>query len=130
MTPSNESLGPAHQTRFDVDLRLIMRFELPQHKRLAEFQFEDASVVSRCRHLGFEEHEITAALALGAVEREIRAPQQGFRVHSIDWSQRYSDARSDVRLMTFESCVSAPARDSTPEISSKPLKLWISQFCL
>jgi len=79
-----------------------MRFELAQRERFAELQFEDASVVSRRNHLGFEKHEITAALALGAIEREIRAPQQRLRIRSIDRGQRYSDARPDVRLMALE----------------------------
>jgi len=65
---------------FQINLRLVVHFELTKKERLPKLQFEDAPAVRRGRHVGFEKDKIAAPSRFGAVQCEISARQKHFWV--------------------------------------------------
>ncbi len=53
-------------------------------------------------------------MRLGAIEGEIGAFQQRFRIRSVDWGERYPDACADVRLMPLEIVRGGEGLDDAP----------------
>src|SRR5439155_26932069 len=76
--------------------------ELPRWECPSQVAFESATGLHLCVHLLLKKAVGTAAVAFGAVEREIRIANDLVRTHSIRRANGDADAGADDDLMSFD----------------------------
>jgi hypothetical protein len=81
---------------------LVVQREFFARQRAAQIEFERAAPAHPSVHFGFEESIGVAAFALGSIEREIRDPQQLFRVQAVVGRDRDADAGADRNLVSVD----------------------------
>ena len=79
-----------------------MQLEFACRQRLAQVLLHDAAGLHLQVHHGFEEAECAAAVALGAVEREVGVAQQFVGVRSVAGADRNTDADADHGLLAVD----------------------------
>ena len=102
MPPPYQGLQAADLAAGDVDDGLIVQFELAGQQRVAQILLESTSRLHLDVHFRFEEAQGAAPVALGAIEGQIRVPDQLFRQQAIGWGQGYAHARADDDLMAID----------------------------
>jgi hypothetical protein len=110
MIPAYQGLEAADFLARQVDDRLIVQLEFACRQRLAQILFHDAAGLHLQVHHGFEEAECAAAVALGAVEREVGVAQQFVGVRSVAGTDRNADADADHGLLTVDDVIGLTQR--------------------
>ena len=102
MIPAYQGLEAADFLARQVDDRLVVQLEFACRQRLAQVLLHDAAGLHLQVHHGFEEAERAAAVALGAVEREVGVAQQFVGVRSVAGADRNADADADHGLLAVD----------------------------
>ena len=102
MIPAYQGLEAADFLARQVDHRLVVQLEFACRQRLAQVLLHDAAGLHLQVHHGFEEAERAAAVALGAVEREVGVAQQFVGVRSVAGADRNADADADHGLLAVD----------------------------
>ena len=102
MIPAYQGFEAADFLARQVDDRLVVQLELAGRQRLAQVLLHDAAGLHLQVHRGFEETERAAAVALGAVEREVGVAQQFVGVRSVAGTDRNADADADHGLLAVD----------------------------
>ena len=102
MVPADQRLKAADLAALQVHHRLIVELELARGQRLAQVLLHDAAGLHLLVHVRLEEAERAAAVALGAVKREVRIAQQLVRGLAIARADRDADAGADAGLMAVD----------------------------
>ena len=100
--PSEHCLVADDPAGRELHLRLIDELEVIVLQRMAEPVFERAPARQVLRHLRIEEPPGAAALALGAVEREIGVAHQRLEVGAVIGSDRESDRAADLDFVAVD----------------------------
>ena len=75
----------------EIDHRLIIDFEAAIDDRLTQFEFQASPRLGARIHAGLEEPVGPPSVALGAVQREVRVPQQLVEIQPVARGQRDTD---------------------------------------
>ena len=102
MIPADEGLEAADFVARQIDDRLVVQLELAGRQRLAQVLLHDAAGLHLQVHLGFEEAERAASVALGAVEREVGVAQQLVGARTVAGADRDADADADDGLLAID----------------------------
>ena len=102
MIPAYQGFEAADFLAREVDDRLVVQLELAGRQRLAQVLLHDAAGLHLQVHRGLEEAERAAAVALGAVEREVGVAQQFVGARSVAGTDRNADADADHGLLAVD----------------------------
>ena len=102
MIPADQRLKAADLAALQIHHRLVIQLELACGQRLAQILLHDAAGLHLLVHRGLEEAERAAAVALGAVQREIGIAQQLVRGQAVTGTDRDADAGANIGLMAVD----------------------------
>jgi hypothetical protein len=100
--PAGERLDAYRFLAPEIDLELIVDFQLATCDGCAEVALERAAVLHAAVHFRFEEPEGVAPFVLGAIQRDVGVLEKPARLISVARRQGHADARGDDDLLAFE----------------------------
>ena len=92
MPPSQQRLAGRDLAVLEIEHRLIVGLEAAIRYRLTQFEFQDPPRLGAGIHAGLEEAIGPPPVALGAVQSEVRVPQQLVEIQPIAGGERDADA--------------------------------------
>ena len=102
MIPADQGLEAADLVARQIDHRLVVELEFAGRQRLAQILLHDAAGLHLQVHRGLEEAESAAAVAFGAVQREVGVAQQLVGGQAVARADRDADAGADHGLMAVD----------------------------
>ena len=92
VAPSQQRLAGGDLAVLEIEHRLIIGLEAAIRYRLTQFEFQDSPRLGAGIHAGLEEAIGPPSVAFGAVQREVRVPQQLVEIEPIAGGERDADA--------------------------------------
>ena len=102
MVPAQQRLQPDNAARTQLDLRLVVKFELVALDRAAQLVGDDHAFLDLAIEVGAVEAEAVAAVLLGAIEREIGLDHHGIGPGDVGRVARYPDADRDMDFVALD----------------------------
>ena len=102
MVPADQGLEAADLVALEIDDRLVVELELAGRQRLAQVVLQGAPRLHLRVHLRLEEAEGAAAVALGAVERQVGVAHQLVGLVAVRRADGDADAGADHHLLAVD----------------------------